>query len=302
MKLIEHVGLMKSVTGFGKCYEVLVKEFIVNIFVDCDDNKSKEFRKVFVREKCVEFSPNVINRYMGRCDDEYTEIEVTDNQVCKEITAKQVVQWTRKRKLSVGKLSLKYAILHRIGATNWVPTNHTSTIVVGLGKFIYVVGTKTNFDFENYVFEQTFKHVGACVVKMPIAFCSLICGIILSQHPGILNSVDVASKRESPFSLHYMLFAWTHVLDIVLTSDKESVGSTSGAGLIIELKDTCKALDDIIKTFTKRKIRLERLIKSLAEESPDKSVAGDAEEGDKEEEDVAASATSADESDASSHI
>lgn len=60
MKLIEHPGLTKSVTGFGKCYEVLVKEFIVNIPTDCDDNKVKEFRKVFVRGKCVEFSPNVI--------------------------------------------------------------------------------------------------------------------------------------------------------------------------------------------------------------------------------------------------
>ncbi|XP_050896913.1 uncharacterized protein LOC127103724 [Lathyrus oleraceus] len=45
MKLIEHAGLMKSVTGFGKFYEVLVKEFIVNIPADCDNRKNKDFRK-----------------------------------------------------------------------------------------------------------------------------------------------------------------------------------------------------------------------------------------------------------------
>lgn len=83
MKLIEHVGLMKIVKGFGKCYEVLVKEFIVNTLFDCDNKKNKDFRKVFVRGKCVEFSPDVINRYMGRCEDEQAEIEVTDNLVCK---------------------------------------------------------------------------------------------------------------------------------------------------------------------------------------------------------------------------
>ncbi|XP_050908208.1 uncharacterized protein LOC127121816 [Lathyrus oleraceus] len=96
MKLIEHAGLMKSPTSFGKCCKVLVKEFIINIPDDRDDNKSKEFRKGYVRGKCVEFSSIVINKYMGICEDEQPEIEVSDNQVCKEITAKQVVQWPRK--------------------------------------------------------------------------------------------------------------------------------------------------------------------------------------------------------------
>lgn len=198
----------------------LVNEFIINILVDCDDNKIEEFRKVFVKGKCVEFSPNMINRYMGKCENEQLEIEVPANQICKEITAKQVLQWPRKGKLSTRKLSVKYAILQRIGAANWVPTNHTSTIVTGLGKSVYVIGTNTNFDFGNYVLEQTLKHAGTCAVKMPIAIPSLICGIILSQHPGILNSVDAARKRESLLSLHYRLFAWTYVPDIVLTFDK----------------------------------------------------------------------------------
>ncbi|XP_050894157.1 uncharacterized protein LOC127100891 [Lathyrus oleraceus] len=248
MKLIEHAGLMKSVTSFGKYYEVLVKELIVNIPADCDDNRSKEFKKVFVRGKCVEFSPNVINRYMGICEDEQPEIEVTDNQVCKENTVKQVVQWPRKGKLPVGKLSVMYEILHRIGASNRVPTNHTSTITTGLGKFIYVVGTKTNFDFGDYVFEQTLKHASTC------------------------------------------------------RSGEESTSSTSKASLIVKLKDTYKALDDTIKTYTERKTRLERLIKSLAEESPGENVAGDYEEGDEEEEDVVVGATSTDESYASADI
>lgn len=49
VSLIEHARLMKSVVGLGKCYELLVKEFIMNISVDCDNKKSKEYRKVFVR-------------------------------------------------------------------------------------------------------------------------------------------------------------------------------------------------------------------------------------------------------------
>lgn len=55
---------MKSVDGFGKCYEILAKEFIVNIPMDCDNKKSKEYIKVYVRGRCVEFSPEVINTFM----------------------------------------------------------------------------------------------------------------------------------------------------------------------------------------------------------------------------------------------
>src|SRR4051812_47442359 len=64
MELISHAGLIKIVTRFGKCYEGLVKEFIVNIPVNCADPRSKEFRKVFVRGRYVEFSPAITNRYL----------------------------------------------------------------------------------------------------------------------------------------------------------------------------------------------------------------------------------------------
>ncbi|XP_050909536.1 uncharacterized protein LOC127123354 [Lathyrus oleraceus] len=48
MDLIQEAGLMKTVTQFSKCYEMLVKEFFVNVSEECADGKSKEFRKVYV--------------------------------------------------------------------------------------------------------------------------------------------------------------------------------------------------------------------------------------------------------------
>ncbi|XP_050876650.1 uncharacterized protein LOC127080367 [Lathyrus oleraceus] len=90
MGMIQEAGLMKSVTSFGKCYEILVKEFIVNISKECDNKRSKEFRKVYVRGTCVEFSPEIINRFLGRSEEEQAEVEVSDNVICIEIIAKQV--------------------------------------------------------------------------------------------------------------------------------------------------------------------------------------------------------------------
>lgn len=51
VSLIENAGLMNSVVGFAKCYERLVKEFIIPM--DCDNKKSKGYIKVYVRGRCV---------------------------------------------------------------------------------------------------------------------------------------------------------------------------------------------------------------------------------------------------------
>jgi hypothetical protein len=62
--LIERVGLMKTVWGISECYEKLVKEFLVSIPEDCDNHLNKEYQQIFIRGKCVEFSPIVINRFL----------------------------------------------------------------------------------------------------------------------------------------------------------------------------------------------------------------------------------------------
>ncbi|XP_058725752.1 uncharacterized protein LOC131597052 [Vicia villosa] len=275
MKLIKSAGLLKTVTHFSKCYEMLVKEFIVNFSQDCANGKDEDFHKVYVRRKCVEFSPTVVNLCLGRDDEAQPELEVTDNEVCKVITGGKVKKWPIKSKLPASLLTVRYALLHKIGAANWVPTNHTSTIAVGLGRFIYAVGTKTKFDYGTYIFDQIMKHVGTSATKMPIAFPSLICGIILNQFPGILKAKDSVCKRESALSFHYNLLQRSD--DITSAGTSQTSKSVSNSSLIAELKETCKELDN-------RKMKLEKLIQSLeqsADESNDEDNSGDS--GDDEE-------------------
>ncbi|KAL5180355.1 hypothetical protein HKD37_01G001507 [Glycine soja] len=288
LDLIKAAGLLKTVTKLGDCYESLVREFIVNIPSDITNRKSDEYQKVFVRGKCVRFSPAVINKYLGRPTEGVVDIDVSEHQIAKEITAKRVQHWPKKGKLSAGKLSVKYAILHRIGAANWVPTNHTSTVATGLGKFLYAVGTKSKFNFGNYIFDQTVKHSESFAVKLPIVFPTVLCGIMLSQHPNILNNIDSVMKRESPLSLHYKLFEGTHVPDIVSTSGKAAAsGAVSKDALIAELKDTCKVLEATIKATTEKKLELERLIKRLTDSGIDDGEAAEEEEAAEQEEEAA---------------
>ena len=139
----------------------------------CDYLLSKEYQKVYVRGEYVNFSSNTINKFPGSEETNIPELEVTDNPVCNEITANQVKVWPEKKKISSGKLFVKYAFLNRIAVANWVPTNHSSDISTGLGKFIYVVGFKAKMDFVAYIFEQTVKHAKTDVVKFPITFPTL---------------------------------------------------------------------------------------------------------------------------------
>ncbi|MCH99359.1 envelope-like protein, partial [Trifolium medium] len=197
-------------------------------------------------------------------------MEVTDNEVCKTLTNNQIKQWTRKGKLSSVKLTVKYAILNKIAAVNWVPTSHSSDVATGLGRFIYVVGTKTKVDFGSYIFEQTIQHARTLSVKMPIAFPTLLCGIILSQQPGILVSTDVACKRESALSLDYRLFEGTHVSDIATTSVKKPAGVLTRKQMIADLKDVSKALGE-------KKFKIDRVIQALVLE--EEAIAVENEEG-----------------------
>jgi hypothetical protein len=224
-------------------------------------------------------------------------MEVTNNQVCKTITADQVKVWPLKGKVPSVMLSVKYAILNRIGTVNWVPTTHTSDIATGLAMFIYSVGTGTSFDYGAHIFEETVQHAKSRDVRMPIAFASLICSIIIAQHPGILTADDEVSKRESPLDFHPRLFEGKHAADIVFASPSVMAAAPSSMNrkeMIASLEATCKALDE-------KKKSLEQVIMALkqeeaAEEAEDMQAAQEegANDDDRDAEELELSDSSAD--------
>lgn len=94
-------------------------------------------------------------------------------------------------------------------------------------------------------------------------FSSLVYGVILNPHPGILTTSNVLIKRESPLTLNYRLFVGTHVPDIAVPFGKEAERLTSKDNIVVELKETYKSLDETIKTYPLRMIILESMIKAL---------------------------------------
>ena len=168
----------------------------------------------------------VINKFLGRDEEAQVELGDSDDQICEEITGGSIKQWPRNGKVSSGRLTVKYEILHNVSTINWVPTYHTSIVSISLHKFIFVVGTRRRFNYGKYIFDQILKHATSTATKMPICFPTLICGIMLNQHPGILLPNNNAKPRKSPLSLHHRLFGGTRVSDITVTSLQVLVSKT----------------------------------------------------------------------------
>ncbi|XP_057429843.1 uncharacterized protein LOC130722964 [Lotus japonicus] len=245
MALIENAGLMKTVLHIGRSYERLLKEFIVNLSVEVGLPTSPEFQKVYVWGKCVKFSPAVINKALGRSVSLVMAPEPSLDE---------------------------YVILNRIGVINWVPSQHTSGISAHLAKLIYKIGTRADFDFESFVFEQTLKHGETCAVKLPISFLSLLTEIILKQYPKILRDDEVEISKGTPITMDHRLFTGSHVPDIAVPTGRISAsasasGVQSGKGAIIaELEEVSKALQDTIRISTGRKLKVDELLQRLKDE------------------------------------
>ncbi|CAJ2648306.1 unnamed protein product [Trifolium pratense] len=277
---IKEAGLLKTVCDFSPCYELLVKEFLVNIPEECDNPLSKDYHKVFVRGKCINFSPVVINNYLGRSVEPKAELEVANDVVSSEITAGKVKVWPKKKLIPTSKLNVKYAILNRIGSTNWVPTKHATNVATNLGRFIYAVGTKVDYDYGTFIFDQTIKHIRSTAVKMPIVFPSLLCGIILDQYPDIKVVTNTPKKRESGFTFHHKLFGNHHVADHVGTS-AAGAGVMTKKEIIAGLKVQCQDIDKQQAELEDRKKIFLKMIEGLeADEVPVKASANVAATGD----------------------
>ncbi|CAJ2627763.1 unnamed protein product [Trifolium pratense] len=246
--LVAKSGLMRTVSNLGDYYDKLVREFMVNVADNCDDLQNPEYRQVFVRGKCVHFSPSIINKFLGRSDEEVAELEVTDNDI----------------------------FLNKIAAVNWVPTTHSSNIAKELARFIYVVGTKARFDYGSYVFDATLEHAVSFALQLPIAFPTLLCGIILDQHPTILVDADVPCRSASELTVSKKLLSRTHVDPGVGTSAQRMTGTLSRKQMISELTETSKSLAE-------RKLQVDLVIAALkAEEEADQ--AKDEHDGQEEDE------------------
>ncbi|XP_057444279.1 uncharacterized protein LOC130736466 [Lotus japonicus] len=272
MDLLVNAGLMKTVKDIGRCFTHLVREFIVNIPTDCDDESSSEYRKVYVRGKCVHFSPEVVNEFMGRRPVAGLDEEPELNRVAKTLTGKMVKKWPKKGLLPSWKLTTKYVVLFKIGCANWMSTNHLSGVTPPLARMLYLIGTSGEFDFGKLVFYQTLKLASSYAVRLPILFPCLMSELIVKQHPHVVRPDEPQGKKPMSLKFDYRLFVGTHVPDIMLSAAKgpASISGTQACGtskddILAELRAVSKSLDATIQASKIRKKSVDKLIQVLSQ-------------------------------------
>lgn len=92
IKLLKVDGLIKIVTDIDPCYEKLVKEFIMNIPPGCIVDGSQKYKKVYVRGKCVMFTPSIVNNYLCKNKPLESDKAPPIENIAKEISGGHVKQ------------------------------------------------------------------------------------------------------------------------------------------------------------------------------------------------------------------
>ncbi|XP_057443264.1 uncharacterized protein LOC130735203 [Lotus japonicus] len=263
---VTFVAPVKMVEKVMEALERDEVEAVAEVEEEDNDEVSEEYRKVFVRGRCVNFSPIVVNEFLGRSTEAVIEGEPYLHEVARVLTEKLVKKWQKKGLLPSEKL--------------------TANVTIQLDKLIFLVGTGAKLDFGNYVFEYTIKLADSFVVKLPIMFLFLLTELILQQHSDIVRADKPQGKKPLPLKFDYCLFVGTHVLDIQLSTKGEASASrskkvtgNSKEDILAELIEISKALQDIIQASKVRKHNVDKLIRMMIEDP----AAGGDEEAEEEE-------------------
>lgn len=188
--VLKDLGILNTVLNVPSFVKNVVLEFYCNLSTEINDIKSEHFHQTFVRGGFVNFSPQVINEFVGSVPFFGVTMEGGMDIVVAEITGGLLTSWPDSGGIRASCLSYTYSVLHKVALRNWMPNTHSSVVRQGLALVLYQIGTKGSFNFGQLVFDQVVKHAEKQVVGKPLGFPSLIFGIIQSQQD-VLKGNDV---------------------------------------------------------------------------------------------------------------
>ncbi|XP_031099761.1 uncharacterized protein LOC116003957 [Ipomoea triloba] len=151
------------------------------------------YGKVYLRGNFYNFTPALINEYMGTSPRE-EEVEVTSEQVAQELTAGN------------GPL------------VNWMPSLNENTAKWSLAELLYKVGKGIKINFGEMVLSQIMNVVESGMPKASLVFPNLI-HTLLVQQKFKLQKPMVPVK---PLSISVKLRRGTHQNDLKTTTPKEN--------------------------------------------------------------------------------
>ncbi|KAA0067052.1 uncharacterized protein E5676_scaffold14G00640 [Cucumis melo var. makuwa] len=113
------------------------KEFIVNLPDEFNDPSSVDYQTVHIRGFKFMISPAVINGFLGNTVDIDCSPSCPTIEVLATVLSGGTLSTWPVNGIPTAALSVKYAILHKIGIANWFPSSHASSISAALGSHYF---------------------------------------------------------------------------------------------------------------------------------------------------------------------
>nr|GMD45592.1 uncharacterized protein LOC109159961 [Ipomoea batatas] len=185
--------MLGTVTNIEPYEENAIYEFYSNLGTGTTTPSDPMYGKVYLRGNFYNFTPALINEYMGTSPRE-EEAEVTSERVAQELTAGN------------GPL------------VNWMPSLHENTVKWSLAELLYKVGKGIKINFGEMVLSQIMNFVESGLPKASLVFPNLI-HTLLVQQKFKLQKPMVPVK---PLSISVKLRRGTHQNDLKTITPKEN--------------------------------------------------------------------------------
>ncbi|XP_050945122.1 uncharacterized protein LOC127150665 [Cucumis melo] len=104
--------------------ESLIREFIINLSDEFNDPSSADYQTVHIRGLKFVISPAVINGFLGNTVDMDCSPLCPTTEVLATVLFGGTLSTWPVNGIPAAALSIKYAILHKIGIANWFPSSH----------------------------------------------------------------------------------------------------------------------------------------------------------------------------------
>ncbi|XP_031106260.1 uncharacterized protein LOC116010906 [Ipomoea triloba] len=213
--IFEKIKLMRSVINLKEYPPMAIKEFYANLMPTIKDTNSAQCGRVWLRNKYYNFTIGTINSYLGIDADDLEDPDIGVNVLTKVITGGTVSYWpTETNMLPAKSLTTKFAILHKIAMTNWMPNEHMGELSLLMATLIYKIGKGILVDLGHIIFKQvvSFRDPTAKESKVKLPFPCTIYGILRAQtfRPNTGKMMEKPKARLIDARLNQSL----HVLDI----------------------------------------------------------------------------------------